>query len=358
MMELKKLWEYLSAWLLICTVTTACWAAPPSGDVEASIQRGISFLLTHQRPDGAIADRANESAMTALSIMAMASTGIMPTDPSPEGEAIRKALDYMLLDARHNEEGYFGQGDGSRMYGHGIITLMLTEMSGMGVNPEQDSRLRDKCQRGIDLILAAQKMPKSGDYQGGWRYAPNSHDSDLSVSVWQLLALRSAANDQFDVPPEAISQAVAYLDRSYTGQRDDNGLPKQDKAGFGYMPGDGNPSFAMTAAGTLAMQICGNYESPLLNTSEKWLLDNPPKANDRFFYYGIYYYAQALHQRGESVAEKAEQQVKNVLLPIQKENGRWEPSNGEENSAGHVYATAMAILSLSVRYHYLPIYQR
>jgi hypothetical protein len=333
-------------------------AAPQPDELKNAIDRGINYLLSQQRADGAIADRANATAMTALALMAMASTGELPSDPTPHGEAMNRALKFMLNDSRHNPDGYFGEQDGSRMYGHGIVTLMLTELNGMGIDPMQESALHDKCKLGVNLILASQRTPKSVEFQGGWRYLPNSNDSDLSVSVWQLLALRSAANDQMDVPPEAISQAVAYLERSFTGPRNEDGGLQEESGGFGYMPGGSSPSFAMTAAGMLAIQICGEYDSPLVLAAERWLRDHPPARDERFFYYAMYYYAQAMQQRGDSTAEEAEKRVQQLLLPMQKADGSWEARSGEEAGVGSVYATAMSILSLSVSYHFLPIYQR
>ena len=45
---------------------------------------------------------------------------------------MKHALDYVLLPENQDATGYFGKADGSRMYGHGITTLMLAEMLGMG----------------------------------------------------------------------------------------------------------------------------------------------------------------------------------------------------------------------------------
>ena len=50
--------------------------------------------------------------------------------------------------------------------------------------------------------------------------------------------------------------------------------------------------------------------------------------------------------------------VPKLLLDAQRGNGSWLARGGEERNVGAVYSTALAILSLSVRYHYLPIYQR
>jgi hypothetical protein len=329
-----------------------------SDEVDRAVEKANKFLLTQQREDGAITDRQYETTMTALSIMSLASAGITPSTPSPEGAAARKALDFVLRPDRQDKDGYFGNKDGSRMYGHGIISLMLTEMLGMGADEEQDQLIESRCQAAIDLILSAQKQRKPSQYAGGWRYTPNSNDSDLSVSVWQVMALRSAKNDGLKVPATAIEEAVGYLQRSFTSRLDSSGKPAEPVAGFSYLPENNSPSFAMTAAGLLAMQVCGQYESPLVAGSADWLLAHPPKWDERFFFYGTYYYAQGMHQRGGEHAKTAEASVRQFLLGKQAADGSWTAPSGEEAGAGKVYATCMGVLSLSVKYHYLPIYQR
>ncbi len=96
---------------------------------------------------------------------------------------------------------------------------MLTEMLGMGATPEQNERIHESLQKAIQLILDAQSVPKSSMLAGGWRYTPSSPDADLSVSVWQLMALRSAKNDGLDVPAKAIEKAFEYLGNSYASPR-------------------------------------------------------------------------------------------------------------------------------------------
>jgi len=114
----------------------------------------------------------------------------------------------------------------------------------------------------------------------------------------------------------------------------------------------------MTAAGLLAMQVCGEYESPLVAGAADWLLEHPPKWNERFCSYGTYYYAQGMYQRGGDHAATARQFVQEMLLSNQAKDGSWTAQNGSEKNVGPVYATSMAVLSLSVKYHYLPIYQK
>jgi hypothetical protein len=296
--------------------------------------------------------------MTSLAIMAMASIGIEPIPIDDRGRAMSKAISYVLDEKNQDVQGFFGERDGSRMYGHGITTLMLTEILGMGATAEQNERIHKALGKAIQLILAAQDVSKSESLQGGWRYTPSSRDSDLSVSVWQLMALRSAKNDGMDVPGEAIEKALGYLRNSYASPLSPDGIPRDKVSGFSYTPGTHHPSFTMTAAGLLAMQVCGQYESPLVEGAAEWLFQHPPKPNERFFFYGVYYYAQGMHQAGGKYAEAADELVPQQLLGSQSSNGSWLAGGGEERNVGAVYATALAVLSLSVRYHYLPIYQR
>ncbi len=326
--------------------------------VDRAVERGLAYLRSKQREDGAIVDRQYDTTMTALSIMAFASTGHLPGDQDEAGESCYRALEFVLRGDRIDDQGYFGNRDGSRMYGHGITSLMLTEMLGMGRDADQDAKVHARCQSAIDVILSAQRQPKSPMYQGGWRYTPNSNDSDLSISVWQLMALRSAKNDGLDVPDEAIGDAIAYLSRSCSSPLDSQGQPTSRSAGFSYLPNNQNATFAMTAAGLLAMQVCGQYDAPTVVGATNWLQENPPRWKDRFFFYGVYYYAQGMAQRQGETAEAAQKIVERLLLEQQSGDGSWASPGGEELGAGKVYATCMAILSLSVKYHYLPIYQR
>jgi len=325
---------------------------------DVAVEKAIAFLIGQQRPDGAIVDKSHDTTMTALSIMAMASVGIQPVDPGREGQCMKKALEFVLGKDRQDEKGYFGNRDGSRMYGHGITSLMLTEMLGMGTDAEQDKLIHQRCQKAIDLILSSQKQKKALEFRGGWRYDPSSADADLSVTVWQLMALRSANNDGLQVPASAIRDAVEYLKRSYVSRLDHTGMPDKKASGFSYTPGQGHATYTMTAAGLLAMQVCGEYDSPLVTGAADWLMEHPPRWKERFFFYGTYYYAQGMHQRGGEYAKTAQANVQEVLLPKQQGDGSWQAEEGSESGVGRVYATAMAVLSLSVKYHYLPIYQR
>jgi hypothetical protein len=347
--------------LLLCVVSLCApvWVRAASEDdapVEAGIRRALDYLLTQQRTDGSITDTGNPHAMTALALMALGATGHQPTDPDRDGEAMRKALDYLLGENRQRDNGYYG-GDGSRMYGHGIVTLALSEMLGMGVNAEQDRRLRQRLNKALELILWAQDRKEKADeeHYGGWRYEPDARDSDLSITIWQLLAMRSAKNAGVEVPKSAIDKAVVYVKRAYKPVEEKR---ENEKGGACRYQKGRRAEYAAAAAGLLALQACGIYDGTEVDGSVEFLTNLKPNWETRYQFYGTYYYAQGLYQRGGAQADEARKTVNALLLPRQEQNGCWQPHDGEERGAGRVYATSMAVLSLAVYQHFLPIYQR
>ncbi len=320
--------------------------------VARSIDRGITYLASRVNDDGSITNSNRyATASTSMVIMALTAVGHQPTDLTPEGKVLRDAMRFILRDDRITQEGYFGRSDHSRMYGHGITTLMLCEMLGMGIDEAQDRVIRERAERAISLILKAQAVRKHSErYHGGWRYEPSSADADLSVTVWQVMALRAGKAAGIDVPAQAIDDAVAYLERSYK----ETGRKGAGTGGFGYEPGQ-QPRYATTAAGLLAMQVCGRYEHEQVLGATRFLRDLGPQPRDQWFYYGSYYYAVGLDQAGKDHGDHAANRIWEALSREQRADGSWA---GRAQETDPVYATSLAILALSVRYHYLPIYQR
>src|SRR6185295_20379765 len=178
---MKTIWGVMLTVVLVGLPAAA--QEKPAGDkVDQAIGRAVDFLVSSQDKDGAIAERGrNTTAMTSLAIMAMAAVGHQPSDETKAGAAMKKALSYVLRPDRQEVQGYFGGRDGSRMYGHGITTLMLSEMLGMGVGAQMDQVIRDRCRLAVELIKKSQSIDKDPRNKGGWRYEANSNVSDLSI---------------------------------------------------------------------------------------------------------------------------------------------------------------------------------
>jgi hypothetical protein len=333
-------------------------APPPSAD--RAIARGVAYLRTLQKEDGSMTQAGGPLAMTSLSMIAMLAAGHQPTDPTPEGKTLAKALAYVLRPGMQDAQGYFS-GDGSNMYGHAIVTLMLSELLGMGSSAEQDKAMRERVQKAVALIVRAQKVPRKDPMdQGGWRYNPNSTDSDLSVTIWQVMALRSAQNAWIEVPPDTIGWAVRYIKNCFRFAIPGKGPPKGGTFGYERTPEgwvlrpEAEQSYAMSSCGLLGLQMGGSYGDPQVRQVADWLRYYKPDPKvDKFFYYGTYYFAQALYQRGDEYASEAKETVEKLLLPLQAPDGSW-------NKEAHwtQLNTCFAILSLSVHNCYLPIYQR
>lgn len=353
---------------LLCALPTAVRADDPTPkaytaeDVQGACDRAAKYLVSQRWASGCIQEGGDGGkrehddrhpprhsvTMSSLAIMGLAAIGHTPADPTPEGRAMHDAIEFVLRPQHQEKDGYFGRADGSRMYGHGITSLMLAEMVGMGASEEMDRRLAEACQGAIDLIIRSQKVrERHGVHRGGWRYEPGSGDSDLSVTVWQLMALRAAKNAGLEVPKRVIDEAVGYVKRTF-----DKG-----RGAFAYTP-RGHVLFSTAAEGLLSMQVCGEYEAEEVAKAADYLLERDPKNEGQWFYYGLYYYAQGMAQRGGEHASTAKQNTSRTLLEIQGKDGAWHPRGGNENEGGRIYATSMALLSLSVHHNFLPIYQR
>jgi len=319
---------------------------------DEAIEKGVAFLLAAQNEDGSFGSKP-KTALTGLSVTALMAAGITPDDPE-YGKQIRKAIEYVLAQmvtpsakSKSNVEGYLGQKDNSRMYGHGICTLMLTEAAGMTSDENLEKRLIDAVRKAVKVIVDAQQQPKSEKHKGGWRYLPGSRDSDLSLTGWQTMALRAARNIGVEVPEQCIADAIAYIRR----------MAGKD-GGFGY---DGpRDHHTLRGVGLLALPVCGVYDAEELVKTTRLLLTNPPKFRGPWFYYSTYYNTVGMYQMGDEAWDRYAPRVDDVLLKNQNKDGSWPeaPSNNEWGHGGPVYTTSMALLALAVHYHLLPIYQR
>jgi hypothetical protein len=312
------------------------------GPRDVAIEKAVAFLATKQNKDGSFGEQ-HKNAVTGLAVMALMAAGHTPDQP-PHGPAIRNALNYVLSQMRN--DGYLGQSDNSRMYGHGICTLMLTEAAGMTRDEMLEKRLLEGCRRAVELILKAQAIKKAPHHQGGWRYEPNSGDSDLSLTGWQTMSLRSAKNIGIEVPGSAIQAAINYI----------KGMARDGE--FSYEGGGGQPT--LRGIGLLALPVCGVYDSPELAKATARMLKDPPKWQGPWFYYRTYYAATGMYQMGDEAWNRFYPMLDDALLKNQKADGSWPdpPGNNEADAGGAVYSTSMAVLALAVHYHLLPIYQR
>jgi hypothetical protein len=333
----------LLAFLICPFLMLPSFAAVDEDPVDKAIERGLEYLLMAQKEDGSFHGTFGQTtALPALAAMACLAKGHVPGD-SKYGVLIERSLDYIL--GNHDDSGYFGaKGDG-KMYAHSIVTLFLTEVSGM-VSRERQAQIDAVLPKAVKVILDAQNIKKNPYHDGGWRYTPTSSDSDTSCSGWALMALRSARLNGAQVPQTAIARAVSYMHKHH----------HKEKGCFGYQNADQN-AVTLSGAGILCLELCGKHEDPASLSAAKFLMgvyrDKLP--SEGFSYYGLYYASQGLFQIGGENWKEFSNWMYATYLPRQRASGAWPESGGERSE---VYATAMTVLAFAVPYRQLPVYQR
>ncbi len=310
---------------------------------DRAIRQALAWLRGQQQPDGAVGT-ATPTALTSLAVMAHLAAGVTFDDRECGGWLLR-SLRYVL--DRQERDGYFGRADNSRMYGHGIATLMLAEALGMVRDEEMEERLRAALERAVGLTVRAARVNKSPEQAGGWRYAPESPDSDLSLSGWQLMSLHASQQVGITVPGEVIEHAYEYARRNTT-----------DDGRVGYQ-GTNEHGPALRGLGMLCFAIGGHDADPLVTRIGERILREPAKWNGEWLFYRIYYDAVGLSRARPELWEKYSPGLVELLVKNQQDDGAWpSPPGNSEGNHGRVYLVSMAVLALSVDRHVLPAYQR
>jgi hypothetical protein len=373
------------ALLLICLLIAGAPGVSAQASVNTDItsesvvavERALDWLARHQNKDGSwtasVGFKLNQDyeitthnkphvGVTALAGMAFLSSGHLP-GRGRYGDTIRKATDYVLSCV---QTGGFITSNETRMYSHAFATLFLAEVYGM----TDSSAVRTKLQEAVDFIVAAQNA------EGAWRYLPHAVESDMSIAVCQLNALRGARDAGIRVPKSTIERAREYVARSYESRDIAMGYFRDEyyrlgKGSFRYQSrGNSRSSFALTAAGIAALHNSGIYTTRLggddadvidLEASIDFLMDhfdlvsgNAPYTFHYFYWYGHYYATQALYVVGGKAWQWYYPRIREELIRAQASDGSMPSRVGP----GQAYSTAVGAIILSLPYGYLPIFQR
>ena len=357
MIELLKTCRFLKFLSFVLVFTPAIFAqdAPKARvakpEADKAIKRALDYLQSTQKSDGAweadaFSPGKKGTSITSLAVMAFLASGHVPDEPGPYRETVERGIRYVILSQKPNGLLVSNTSHGP-MYCHGISTLMLAEVVGMTTDSELSDKARTALVKAVDLILKAQDLSKSPNQAGGWRYQPISRDSDLSVSGWQMMALRAAKSAGCSVPSGHIDRALAYVKK----------CASRGEGGFGYQPG-GGPNNPRTGTGMLALEICGDHNTPEAISGAEYLVKHPPRWGSEYFFYEVYYASQAMFQMGDKYFLAYYPKLVTILLDHQDKDGSWLSADGNDRSGGRNYCTAMGVLALAVEYRYLPIYQR
>lgn len=307
-----------------------------TSEVDRAITTGLGFLIRNQSEDGSFRspDGGRNIGVCSLVGLALLSRGVR-SGMGSAGQALRKTCQYVL--ASSQDSGFLtmqGATSHGPMYEHGFGTLFLAEMHGT----DRELDVRPRLAAAVDLIVRSQNG------QGGWRYEPRPTDSDLSVTVCQIMALRAARNAGIGVAKETIDRAVDYVRRS-----------QNPDGGFMYQRSGGQSRFPLTAAAVVALYNAGIYESSEIDAAINYLQENFAACSslqrETFFYYAHYYSVQAFWHRGGEPWKQWYLRLRRIILPMRKDQGWFDFYSVE-------YGTAMACLILNMPRTVLPIFQR
>ena len=386
--------------------------------MEGCVDRALAWIASSQAPDGSFPSlQQGQPAVTSLCVLAFLSRGHQPGF-GPYGVQMNRAIDFVLscqesdglfdyeppsaagvvpgsgaagenpgqiADASQIEQqlvpqraysgfgrNVVGRNASGATYNHAIAGLMLGEVFGH-VDAQRTKEVKLAIDKALLFTRNLQTRSKeSDDDKGGWRYIRLQFeaDSDLSVTGWHLMFLRSARNAEFNVPQAWVDEAMDFVHRCWV---EDDGL-------FHYTAwGSQSSQYTRGLMGSaiVSLSLAGQHESLQALAAGDWLLAHPYQEfgqkigrGDRF-YYSTYYCSQAAAQLGGRYWKGIYPPIVETLVRAQEADGSFPSPDGTsfrgfggrgggtgEAMYGQDYMTAMAVLSLTPAYQLLPVYQR
>ena len=316
--------------------------APTEGELNQrwrdAVDHGIEWLVRNQNADGSFGRGrvSGNAGIVSLCALALMADGSAP-GRGKHGQAVQRALDYVL---QHITESGLVTNEGSNgpMYGHGFATLFLGEVYGMSGD---DTRVRDALSRAVRLIENSQNE------EGGWRYNPVPDDADVSVTICQVMALRSARNAGIKVPKQVIDRAVRYVREC-----------QNPDGGFRYMRTTGTSGWPRSAAGVATLYYAGQYDDDSIPRGLGYvrrtaLPDGAGPMVQAYYFYGHYYAAQAMYLAGGDWWKEWWPRIRSELIQHQNADGSW-----SDPQWGQPLGTSMSLIIMQMPNRYLPIFQK
>lgn len=341
-----------------------------SGGSERAVDRGLKWLADHQDrtgrwsrlgytahcPRGDVCDHRVSTlvdldldvGVTSLALLAFLGRGHTHHGDGPYRDAVGRAVEFLLRSQANS--GLYGPPHRYHMYNHGLATLALAEAAALS----GDEQLKDSVTRAVQYLADAQQAG------GGWDYSSaKTGRNDTSVTGWQVLALKSAAQAGVAVPWQVTAGAIACFRRQTASTG--------DVAYADLGAGAGRQSTSMIAVGMVSRQFLGWHRSSpdLVIQAERLLRELPDweRMSDGELHseYYWYYGTLGMFQMGGRYWDQWNARLRDLLVGRQTgfghRTGSWEPVGRWAKTGGRVYMTALNILNLEIYYRYLPLYR-
>jgi hypothetical protein len=315
----------------------------PNGNWSAKAFGAGQVKIDENGVDRDYAGRDADSGVTALAVLAFLGAGYTHEE-GKYADNVDRALRWLI--AQQKSDGNLGADAGhfAMNYCHAIATYAIAEAYGMQNDPTSNTMLREPLLRGVRYVLQNQNP------DGGWRYL-KGQKSDISMSGWHLMALKSAEIAGVNIPRSAKAEVVAFLKARSLGTY--GGL-----AGYREeLP----PSASMTAEAMFCKQMLGmRRDNAASREAAEYLLARLPTRetfNEYYWYYGTL----AMYQFGGDGWNSWNGAIRDLLISVQRTDGdyagSWDPIGPWALYGGRIYSTALSTLCLEVYYRFLPLYQ-
>ncbi|MBY0522309.1 MAG: terpene cyclase/mutase family protein [Gemmataceae bacterium] len=315
--------------------STIVAADPPKREPrDEAVDRALAALKLTQEDDGSWKGGPSKNpAVTSLGVLAYLSASHAP-GMDPYGELVEKGIQAVLKFQLEN--GVIGREGSHEMYHHGICTLMLAT-----ARPRLKGKVAEEVDKALEKALAVilKALRTEGEFKGGWRYLVQGNDADLSLTGWQVQALRAVKKAGGDVPEKTLEMARDYVRRNWV----------PSAGAYSYRVVASRVTVACTAIGIIAGD--GTTDKGHLAEMEKaaaYLQKNSPRWGSAHCLYTVYYVSRAGHQAGGDMWKELRPKLHKELLDNQSKTGLWQGSDAEGRAFGPNYCTALAVLALTV----------
>jgi len=321
---------------------------------ELAVERALDWLAAHQLPSGGwslIHDGGKcngqcknngsgaryEPAATGLALLAFLGAGYTHKSGKHQ-RTVHDGVYYLLqiMEEAHNTGSFLHQSERG-MYNHGIAAFALCEA--YQLSGDQD--LKQPAQLAVNFIFSAQ------NYSGGWGYLPKQ-PGDLTISGWQMMAIKSAHAAGLDVPSSVILRVDNFLDT------------KQVPSGifYGYSTPEKDPT--CSAIGVLLRLFRGwSHTDPRALELAQFLVKKGRSNGDVYY---NYYATLLLFHLGGPAWDTWNPAIREHLVKTQNQSGHeagsWFFEDQYAKEGGRVYMTAMCAMTLEVYYRFSPLYQQ
>jgi hypothetical protein len=358
---------------------------PMGKPATAATDAGLRWLKKHQSPNGmwdaeryfqnctdalkcepgsyeGISQVQVNVAMTGYGALCFLGGGYDHKAPSKYRPVIAKSIEYLL--SIQKPDGMLGD----RNYEHAVATMALVEAYGMS----NDTELRKPAQLAVDALIARQAIENKDDPYSGllWDYGrPNPQRLDMSVTGWNVMALKSAYGAGLNVK-DSITGSKKALERVWKAANPEwekKTDPYKDTTIFPYTWNavtNKTEKEHLSFVGATCAVFLGHRSGDImletmLNDSEaRWINNGAYKKN----MYACYYLSLAMFQAGGNRWEKCLQTIIPSTIETQSKaedctNGSWawEGQNWHGSKIGRVLTTTYNILNLQVAYRYAQV---